>query len=626
MTWTPQYGVWGVIPPGIAETWSPIPMPPDFQDFLRVQNSNNGVDATLRTVTDGKGDPTPLRTSTTEIAIDATRATGGTVTRSLGARFADEINVLEYGADPTGVANSAPAFQAAINAAAGRKVVAPLGTYLFNSGITYSGPVHIEGQGMGAGPGAAQQDGACTRFLCNYASPQLFDITTNRPCIFRDFMIDVNPGFRPAADGFGIRVAGDTSINANTRIENVAFNNLRRGIVGFKPNWWTIKDCYFGGWGLDAIYFHTNTAWEGSGGYVINNYFFGDPAVTQRACITTECGYTVIQNNEILGAQYGVLVQVRNYPAGYIRVLDNTIEENFYAGVYVAAPDSFDMSMLEISRNEFSAVLTSATYFSSVMIEDGPSSRFWIDDVNVLGNTSRHVAACANGVIRIGAGRTVQVTNNTTENIGGGAMARMVIVNGVTHNSALGGEIIVADNIKRGTFTQVYEFAAISPGVTLRDAMPVTVAQLPTNTRDGSLAYASDGVPGSSPVASGGAGCAVIRQGSAWHAFAGATISSASNVVMARWNNPDASGAGGRASFYQGAGAEVNGVISRYTSGAWRVGLHHAGTARFETDNAGNLFMTVPGASYANDAAAATGGVPVGGIYRNGSVLQVRVA
>jgi hypothetical protein len=31
-------------------------------------------------------------------------------------------------------------------------------------------------------------------------------------------------------------------------------------------------------------------------------------------------------------------------------------------------------------------------------------------------------------------------------------------------------------------------------------------------------------------------------------------------------------------------------------------------------------------ASYANDAAAATGGVPVGGLYRNGSVVQVRVA
>ena len=30
--------------------------------------------------------------------------------------------------------------------------------------------------------------------------------------------------------------------------------------------------------------------------------------------------------------------------------------------------------------------------------------------------------------------------------------------------------------------------------------------------------------------------------------------------------------------------------------------------------------------NFANDAAAATGGVPVGGMYRNGSVLMVRVS
>jgi hypothetical protein len=36
------------------------------------------------------------------------------------------------------------------------------------------------------------------------------------------------------------------------------------------------------------------------------------------------------------------------------------------------------------------------------------------------------------------------------------------------------------------------------------------------------------------------------------------------------------------------------------------------------------LNMVVP-ANYANDAAAAAGGVPVGGVYRNGSVLQIRV-
>lgn len=39
----------------------------------------------------------------------------------------------------------------------------------------------------------------------------------------------------------------------------------------------------------------------------------------------------------------------------------------------------------------------------------------------------------------------------------------------------------------------------------------------------------------------------------------------------------------------------------------------------------GKLKLTVPG-NYADDVAAAAGGVAVGEIYRNGSVLQIRVS
>lgn len=36
-------------------------------------------------------------------------------------------------------------------------------------------------------------------------------------------------------------------------------------------------------------------------------------------------------------------------------------------------------------------------------------------------------------------------------------------------------------------------------------------------------------------------------------------------------------------------------------------------------------YATAPYGNFPNDAAATAGGVPVGGIYRNGSVLMVRV-
>lgn len=46
----------------------------------------------------------------------------------------------------------------------------------------------------------------------------------------------------------------------------------------------------------------------------------------------------------------------------------------------------------------------------------------------------------------------------------------------------------------------------------------------------------------------------------------------------------------------------------------------------FAYDENGFAVVKATLSDYANDAAAAAGGVPVGGVYRNGSVLQVRVA
>lgn len=43
-------------------------------------------------------------------------------------------------------------------------------------------------------------------------------------------------------------------------------------------------------------------------------------------------------------------------------------------------------------------------------------------------------------------------------------------------------------------------------------------------------------------------------------------------------------------------------------------------------DSDGYAIVRITLGNYANDAAAASGGVPVNGIYRNGSILQVRTA
>ena len=89
-------------------------------------------------------------------------AAGGSTARTLATRAADVVNVLDYGADPTGVADSAPAFTAAMNAVPGGawgQVVVPKGSYLLDSfvnepsgrliGLVLEDGANITGSGLG---------------------------------------------------------------------------------------------------------------------------------------------------------------------------------------------------------------------------------------------------------------------------------------------------------------------------------------------------------------------------------------------------------------------------------------------------------------------------------------------
>jgi len=91
--------------------------------------------------------------STGEISTASVVATGSTTPRTLANRFADVVNVLDYGADPTGDTDSADAIQLAINVAAnGGIVFCPRGTYyigkdlLIKTGITFQGLLESVGE------------------------------------------------------------------------------------------------------------------------------------------------------------------------------------------------------------------------------------------------------------------------------------------------------------------------------------------------------------------------------------------------------------------------------------------------------------------------------------------------
>lgn len=451
-----------------------------------------------------------------------TQSGTGATQRTVSAKLQDVINVRDFGAVGNGSTDDTAAIQAAVNAANGNTIFCPSGQYRVTAPITASASINIQGVGNGAGPGAAEQSNTqVTQFLLDYANPSCFVVTTNKPCLFRDFQINVNPTWRTAGAGRGISVSGlsGTGTNANTKIENVAFNWLHTGIYAFKPSWWTIRGCYFGNWTSDAIFSETDGSAEASLGFVKNNYIFGEPDLTQRSCIYIKNGYAIISENEILGAQYGIQVQNANYPSGFIKIINNTIEENGYGGVYVNANDANDVTMIDISGNEFSSVTTASTYLASVHFADGPA-RQWLQDATICRNISRHFGAVALGYYRIGAGQNVLIADNVSENIGASSVGYGIVISGTGSNAALAAQIAVLDNLFKGSFTSRYALNALSgTGTILRDFVAMTVAQAPGNAANGSEIYTSDGRSTSTSdftLIGGGTGAKAIRQRGAW--------------------------------------------------------------------------------------------------------------
>lgn len=94
-------------------------------------------------VTQGSSGPdTGVSGKVTRGVLLTTTAAGSTTGRTLTSRVSDYVNVLDFGADPTGVADSVSAFQAAIDSTADsgvQKIRVPRGTYLGNMlSLSYS--------------------------------------------------------------------------------------------------------------------------------------------------------------------------------------------------------------------------------------------------------------------------------------------------------------------------------------------------------------------------------------------------------------------------------------------------------------------------------------------------------
>lgn len=140
-------------------------------------------------------------------------STNSTTARALKDRFADVVNVRDFGAKGDGVTDDTAAIQAAVNVPGRHTVYLPRGTYKITGSISWRTQVSIRGDG----PGVSIIKSSGTLFS---AIQQLGDGSTYlEDCTFKDFEIDGSglTSTAPAIDGKGIFIL---------RMRRARFENL----------------------------------------------------------------------------------------------------------------------------------------------------------------------------------------------------------------------------------------------------------------------------------------------------------------------------------------------------------------------------------------------------------------
>ncbi len=166
----------------------------------------------------------------TGLAAASITALYGTATRTLSSRLGDEINVIDCGADPTGVLDSQPAFQTAVNqtltanSETRRKIiVVPPGTYKIDSSIDLSALSSNNPQGQGiirGDPGAS--------FLTANFSGYVFD-NDDVAAVLHDGVIEGLGIKNIHASGSGIRYLGMDTFEARNCLIECGLVGVRMG-------------------------------------------------------------------------------------------------------------------------------------------------------------------------------------------------------------------------------------------------------------------------------------------------------------------------------------------------------------------------------------------------------------
>ncbi len=159
----------------------------------------------------------------------------GSVVRTVPSKLQESISVLDFGADPTGVADSTSAFNSCF--AATTNPVIPPGNYIFNEQLNYNSTSKLSIKGAGS---------SVTRLIYNGAN------TTN-DC----FVFGTTTGGAPQLEISGVRFLSNTKMTAGAGVHYYGLDRATLRDVQYSSQDENNYNFYHGAWvtGCDFSYF-----------------------------------------------------------------------------------------------------------------------------------------------------------------------------------------------------------------------------------------------------------------------------------------------------------------------------------------------------------------------------------
>ena len=518
-------------------------------------------------------------------------ALAGAVGRTVHQKFQEMISVKDFGATGDGVTDDSAALQAAITAAAGATLYFPEGVYYYTSLLTISNPMTITGDGYG------------TQLKPNTPSGNNIRINSSNVLVEKIRMEGSSPG------GFAI---GATGLVTNVTFQNCFFKSIGQVIWLFTANDVTVQTCVFDttGYGviqqagyvsnfvlvdnniaknMDADFVEANCASSApsEGWTITNNIFEGSsgyptPATEKRFVGITSVKNVIISGNNVQKSAGDAAIHLEDTLGETIisnNIFDNCVQSGGNSGY------------IYILNNAENCVIEGNLFYRTNASLGGA---YALDVTS--GNYSAQIQFLNNRL----------VGNGSTGNFGGILLKFLngkficsnnmfiSLVSAIPHRNS--NDVVIIGNI----------FNACGGGIIIEASGASDAGEnwLISNNQFNGTTGSNDITATENP-----SGTNPPRK---W-TIIGNTLS---KDIYLSGNSPAASDITVSNNVFQGtATLTTSGSFTRLT----RFG-------NVFQNSANNVTPTIFGLpDYANDAAAAAGNVIIGGLYRNGSVIQVRV-